>query len=170
MLHRIVILLVSVAFVSTALAQTGAQKKDQKKDQAVQQKQQMHQQQAGAQSQSIQASKIMGQTVRNRQNQEIGEITDLVLDIRQGQVKYAVMSFGGFLGMGDKLTAIPYDKLQTQVRGTAGRVQEVNLILNVEEGELRQAPSFEKNEWEAQQQRTEQWSKEVDQYWEKATK
>jgi ribosomal 30S subunit maturation factor RimM len=57
------------------------------------------------------ASKIIGATVYNDQNQQIGDISDLYLS-RQNQVAMAVISVGSFLGVGGKLVSVPFDKLQ----------------------------------------------------------
>ena len=50
---------------------------------------------------------VIGSSVVNAQNEDLGKIEDLVLDAGAGRIAYAVLSFGGFLGMGDKYFAIP---------------------------------------------------------------
>jgi len=57
------------------------------------------------------ASKIIGASVYNDQNQEIGSVSDLYLS-NQNQVAMAVISVGSFLGIGGKLVSVPFDKLQ----------------------------------------------------------
>jgi sporulation protein YlmC with PRC-barrel domain len=57
------------------------------------------------------ASKIVGLNVYNDQNQNVGSINDLLMD-KSGAVKAAVLSVGGFLGMGSRYIAIPYEKLK----------------------------------------------------------
>jgi len=57
------------------------------------------------------ASKIIGETVVNRQSENVGKIHELVIDAKNNRVAYAVLSFGGFLGMGNKLFAMPWGSL-----------------------------------------------------------
>jgi len=57
------------------------------------------------------ASKVVGLNVYNDQNENVGSINDLLMD-RNGGIKAAVISVGGFLGMGSRLVAIPFDKIK----------------------------------------------------------
>jgi sporulation protein YlmC with PRC-barrel domain len=57
------------------------------------------------------ASKVIGSSVYNQQNQQIGNVDDLILS-DQDKVAFVIVSVGGFLGMGGKLVAIPYDNIQ----------------------------------------------------------
>jgi sporulation protein YlmC with PRC-barrel domain len=57
------------------------------------------------------ADTLTGDTVVNRQKEDLGKIEHLMIDVQTGRVAYAVLSFGGFLGMGDKLFAIPWSAL-----------------------------------------------------------
>jgi hypothetical protein len=57
------------------------------------------------------ASKVVGLSVYNDNNQNIGSINDLLMD-KSGNIKTAVLSVGGFLGVGSQLVAISYDKLK----------------------------------------------------------
>ena len=52
---------------------------------------------------------IIGSNVVNQQNEDLGKIEDLVIDTSAGRIAYAVLSFGGFLGLGDKYFAIPWE-------------------------------------------------------------
>ena len=52
-------------------------------------------------------SKLIGESVINRDNEDLGKIHELVIDAQSGRLAYAVLSFGGFLGMGSKLFALP---------------------------------------------------------------
>lgn len=82
------------------------------------------------------ASKIIGEAVVNRQNENLGKIHELVFDAKSGQLAYAVLSFGGFLGMGNKLFALPWGAL-------AFSATENKLILNVDKDKLKAAPGFD---------------------------
>ena len=55
--------------------------------------------------------KIIGTPVRNKAGEDLGEIEEVVIDLEHNRVAYAVLSFGGFLGLGDKLVAIPCSAL-----------------------------------------------------------
>jgi sporulation protein YlmC with PRC-barrel domain len=57
------------------------------------------------------ASKVVGLNVYNEQNENVGSINDLLMD-KSGSVKAAVISVGGFLGMGSRYVALPYDKIK----------------------------------------------------------
>lgn len=88
----------------------------------------------------LRASKLIGMEVTNRNGQDLGEIKDLVLDATNGRVQYAVLSFGGIAGIGDKLFAYPLDQFQI------GRDRE-KLVLNVSEQKLKAAPGFDARGW-----------------------
>jgi hypothetical protein len=59
----------------------------------------------------ISADKVTGTNVYNRQGEKLGSVYDIMLDKRTGQVAYAVMSFGGFLGMGESYHPLPWRAL-----------------------------------------------------------
>ncbi len=84
--------------------------------------------------------KITGMGVTNPQGQGLGEISDLMIDLRGGRILYAVLSFGGFLGLGNKLFAIPWEALEL-----SGNMDKV--ILNVPKEKLQNAPGFDKDNW-----------------------
>jgi sporulation protein YlmC with PRC-barrel domain len=86
------------------------------------------------------ASALIGHTVRDPQGEDIGEIEDLVIGLDSNQVKYAVLSFGGFLDIGDKLFAIPVNAFHFD--------HEQNVfVLNVTEDQLENAPGFDQDNW-----------------------
>ena len=58
------------------------------------------------------ASKVIGSSVVNEENEVIGKIDDLLVSL-DGKEPYAVLSIGGFLGMGTHLVAVPYDTLKS---------------------------------------------------------
>jgi len=85
-------------------------------------------------------STIIGDKVVNDQGQSLGKVEDIVIDPETGSIVYAVLSFGGFLGIGDKYFAIPWGALRTQ----PGKE---NLVLSVDKERLKKAPGFDKNHW-----------------------
>ena len=88
----------------------------------------------------LSASTISGDDVYNRQGEKLGSIKDLMMDIHSGRVCYAVLSFGGFLSLGEKLFAVPWSALTLDTENK-------RFILNVEADRLKNAPGFDKDQW-----------------------
>jgi sporulation protein YlmC with PRC-barrel domain len=86
------------------------------------------------------AATLNGDDVVNAEGENLGEITDIMLDVEGGRIAYAVLSFGGFLGMGDKLYAVPWQALELDTDNK-------RFILNIDKDRLKQAPGFDKNHW-----------------------
>jgi sporulation protein YlmC with PRC-barrel domain len=87
------------------------------------------------------ASNLIGKKVTNLEGENLGDIKDLVINWRDGGiVAYAVLSFGGFMGVGDKLFAVPWDALILSPN-------KEHFILNIEKEKLKQAPGFDKDNW-----------------------
>ncbi|HWQ19320.1 MAG TPA: PRC-barrel domain-containing protein [Methanotrichaceae archaeon] len=84
--------------------------------------------------------KLKGSKVRNAQGDDLGKIEEFMIDLNTGCIAYAVLSFGGFLGMGDKLFAVPWMAL---TRDDARN----EFVLNVDKDRLKNAPGFDKNNW-----------------------
>jgi sporulation protein YlmC with PRC-barrel domain len=89
---------------------------------------------------TMSASSLTGDKVINDRNEDLGRVEDLMLDVETGRVAYAVLSFGGFLGMGDKLFAVPW---------TAMRLDEDRkcFVFGVAKHTLESAPGFDKDHW-----------------------
>ncbi len=90
--------------------------------------------------QLLQATKVIGNRVFNHAGEPLGSLRDLVFDFEEGYIAYAVLSFGGFMGMGDKLFAIPWEALVLNPK-------DHTFILNVEKEVLQKAPGFDKDHW-----------------------
>lgn len=88
----------------------------------------------------LSASTLAGDRVRNRAGEDLGKIEDIMLDLDSGRVAYAVLSFGGFLGIGDKLFAVPWQSLELNAA-------EHEFILDVDKQTLENAPGFDKDNW-----------------------
>ena len=101
-------------------------------------------------------SKIIGSTVRNADEKKIGVIKDLVLDPQRGEVAYAVVSFGGVMGVGEKYHAVPWRALSP---GNGGR----HYVLIADKQTIAGAPGFDKGKWP--DMADQKWSAEVEQYW-----
>lgn len=92
----------------------------------------------------LRSSDITGMTVKNAENEDLGEINDVVIDVTTGDVHYLAVSYGGFLGLGDKLFAVPVDAF----RVTRGEdADEYFLTLPVDEQTLKSAPGFDQDQW-----------------------
>jgi sporulation protein YlmC with PRC-barrel domain len=86
------------------------------------------------------ASTLEGNEVRNSAGDDLGKIDEIMIHIPTGRIAYAVLSFGGFLGMGNKLFAVPWSKLRVDE-------DEKCFILEVNKQTLENAPGFDKNDW-----------------------
>ncbi len=88
----------------------------------------------------VQVSKVIGNKVVNPSGELLGNLKELVLDLEEERIAYAVLSFGGFMGLGDKLFAIPWEALVLNPK-------DHTFILNVEKEVLEKAPGFDKDHW-----------------------
>ncbi len=88
----------------------------------------------------LSASSLAGDRVVNHAGEDLGKLNEIMVDITSGRIAYAVLSFGGFLGIGDKLFAIPWNRLT---------VDELNkqIVLDVDRETLERAPGFDKDNW-----------------------
>jgi|SwirhisoilCB2_FD_contig_111_1125890_length_958_multi_5_in_0_out_0_1 sporulation protein YlmC with PRC-barrel domain len=89
-------------------------------------------------------SKIQGIEVKNEENQKIGKVEDLVMNANNGSVRYVALSFGGFLGIGDKLFAVPWDAVRLEYDA---KDKKDCLIFDVTKESLSNAPGFDKDHW-----------------------
>lgn len=90
----------------------------------------------------LSSSTMVGTNVQNISGENIGEIKDLMIDTETGDVAYAVLSFGGFLGIGDKLFAVPLEAIDLESYHTDGKY-----TLDIEKESLKEAPGFDKDNW-----------------------
>lgn len=104
---------------------------------------------ATAMERIVRAKELTGLNVYNAENESLGEIQDLVIDPAAGKIRYAVLSFGGVMGIGDKLFAVPWHKLSFVPKEStrAGAPKEDYCILDVPKDALKSAPGFDKNNW-----------------------
>ncbi len=86
------------------------------------------------------AKKINGDKVINLAGEHLGKIEDLMIDLENGRIAYAVLSFGGFLGFGNKLFAVPWEALSV-------RSHEHAFALDVSKEILEKAEGFDKDDW-----------------------
>ncbi|MBL9081981.1 MAG: PRC-barrel domain-containing protein [Planctomycetales bacterium] len=89
-------------------------------------------------------SKIVGMDVRNDAAENLGEIHDAVIDIDAAQIRYFAVSFGGFLGVGDKLFAVPFNQVRV-AHDAEGN--DYHMVMSADKATLEKAPSFDKSHW-----------------------
>jgi len=110
----------------------------------------------GVKTAVLSADTLTGDSVVNLQEEDLGKIEHLMIDLEKGRVAYAVLSFGGFMGMGDKLFAIPWDALKVDTA-------EKRFVLDVDKKKLELAPGFDKEQWPDMADRT--WGEDVYRYY-----
>ncbi len=102
------------------------------------------------------ASTIDDNKVVNRADEDLGEIKEIMLDVPAGRIAYAVLSCGGFLGMGDRLFAIPWSALTLDTEGKC-------FVLDASKDRLKNAPGFDKDHWPSMADQT--WGGDVHRYY-----
>ena len=83
-------------------------------------------------------SKIIGTEVRTKNGERVGEIRDVIVD-NAGNVKLAIVSTGGFLGLGDTLHAVPWDALALGSKD--------DRVIDIDKARLKEAPHFTSKTW-----------------------
>lgn len=88
----------------------------------------------------LSANSLLSLKVTNASGEDLGKIEELMIDLNTGRITYAVLSFGGFLGFGNKLFAIPWNALHVSAADQA-------VVFNMTREKLEQAPGFDKDNW-----------------------
>ena len=88
----------------------------------------------------IRSSKIKGMDVKSMQDENLGKIEEIMFDRSKGKISYLVLSFGGFLGMGNKFFAMPVHIFNYDAEKDCYRI-------NISKGKLENSPSFDKDHW-----------------------
>ena len=87
------------------------------------------------------ASDVIGMTVKNYQGEKLGKVSDLAVDVESGRIVQVIISAGGFLGMGNTLTAVPPGSLQQDAALKA-------LQLDISREKFKAAPKFDTAKWD----------------------
>lgn len=90
--------------------------------------------------QRLTATSIIGDTVENFDGEDLGEIKNLMINLNTGIIEYAILDFGGFLGIGSKLFAVPFSALTLDP-------ERRTFLLNKDKDSLNRAPGFDKDHW-----------------------
>ena len=91
---------------------------------------------------ALSADSILGTDVQNPQGENLGHIEDVMIDVNNGRILYAVLSFGGILGIGNKLFAVPLEAF------TVDQTNE-QFVIDIDQERLEDAPGFDKDNWPA---------------------
>ncbi len=101
-------------------------------------------------------SSLSKDDVYNPKGEELGTVKDFMIDMGNGRISYAVLSFGGFLGLGEKLFAVPWDALKLDTINK-------RFVLDVDKQQLETAPGFDKDDWP--DMADERWAKDIHTYY-----
>lgn len=88
----------------------------------------------------LSATTLIDDKVKNPAGEDLGHITEIMLDVDSGRIAYAVLSFGGFMGLGDKLFAIPWEALELDT-------EDRRFVLNIDQTVLADAQGFDQDRW-----------------------
>lgn len=99
---------------------------------------------------------VINVKVKNLAEEDLGSIYEVMIDKVSGRVAYAVLESGGFLGLGGKLFALPWNALHYDANKDC-------FVLNVEKEQLKKAPGFDKNDWPDMSNQS--WGESVYQYY-----
>ena len=107
-------------------------------------------------SRVLSASTLDDDDIYNLKGQKLGSIKEIMLDINTGRVCYVVLSFGGFLSMGEKLFAVPWSALTVDTENK-------RYLMDTDEERLKEAPGFDTDNWPNMADPT--WEKKVHSYY-----
>lgn len=93
----------------------------------------------------IRASELIGINIQNSQGESVGEINDIVIDAKHGKIRYAAVTYGGFLGVGDKMFAVPFEAFQCQ--RDPDDADDYVMVLNVTQQQLEGDKGFDQDNW-----------------------
>lgn len=97
------------------------------------------------QAKPVRVSELIGMDVRNHENEDLGDIEDLVIDPKSGQIRYAAVSMGGFLGLGDELFAVPWSAIKVQLE--ADDDDDYEAVVNIDKQRMENARGFDQDNW-----------------------
>lgn len=110
----------------------------------------------------LQISEYNEMDLTNTNDDDLGEIEDALIDLKDGTVVYVIVDFGGFLGIGEKSVAVPFDAFEIDVT-VADDAEEESIKLDADQERLEAAPEFNYDEWMPNVQ--DAWDAEWDSFW-----
>jgi len=102
------------------------------------------------------ADTLLGNDVYNRDGEDLGDIKEFMIDMATGKIAYAVLSFGGLMGLGDKLFAVPWAALELDTVNKRFNLQ-------VPKARLKDAPGFDQAHWPSMSDKT--WARGVHKFY-----
>ena len=90
----------------------------------------------------IEVGEFQDYSLMNSAGEDVGEVEDLIVDLSEGQITYAVVDFGGFLGIGENSVAVPWDQLVLDTTD-----EDETFMLDVTQADLEEAPVFDFDAW-----------------------
>ncbi|MDF3887286.1 PRC-barrel domain-containing protein [Cupriavidus basilensis] len=102
------------------------------------------------------ADTLEGNPVLGPGGDKLGKVDHIMLDVPGGRIAYAVLSFGGFLGVGGKLFAVPWSALTLDI-------QRKSFMLGIDKESLEAAPGFDQDHWPSMADQ--QWATSIHEYY-----
>jgi sporulation protein YlmC with PRC-barrel domain len=93
--------------------------------------------------QLLRSSNVIGADLYNTKGEDIGQINDVLFDENAGGMTHAILAAGGFLGIGDQLTPVEWNKIETEPASEGS----YKFMLKADKTELMKEHSFAQNEW-----------------------
>jgi sporulation protein YlmC with PRC-barrel domain len=106
------------------------------------------------------ASSIIGDSIENSSGEDLGKIDNLMVNLTDGKIEYAVVEYGSFLGMGGKLFAIPFHELRVDPTRQL-------FVLARDKEYIKNSPGFDRTHWPSTNDHT--YFNDVNTYWEATT-
>jgi len=91
---------------------------------------------------ALSATTLTGDKVRNTAGEKLGHLEEIVIDLDNGRVAYGVLASGGFMGLGDRFFAIPWDLMAVDTDNK-------EVVVDISREVLEKAPGFDKDNWPA---------------------
>lgn len=88
----------------------------------------------------VPSATLAGEKILSRSDETLGSISEIILDLGRGRIAYALLACGGFMGMGERLFAIPWNALKRDARRNC-------FVLDADDATFSTAPSFDKDQW-----------------------
>ena len=81
-----------------------------------------------------------GLSVKNKEGDTLGDVHDVVMDLKSGQIAYLVLASGGFLGIGEKYLPVPYESLEYNPKSDS-------FLMDVPKDKFKNAPHIDMKSW-----------------------
>lgn len=89
----------------------------------------------------VRGTEVIGANIFNQKGEDLGEINDVLIDENTGDITHGILAIGGWLGIGEKLTPVPWKHIQQSEKAARG------YVVDADKTKLAGATSFEKNKW-----------------------